>query len=189
MLIHDQLFKIQAEINPIAKDKVNSMQKFNYRGIDDVYNALHELFVKHRVLNRCEVIREYLVSAEKADKGKYTYNRVYVFRYHFTAEDGSEYFTDASGEGSDSSDKASNKAMSAAHKYALLQMFMIPTEDMVEPDSVGEDRYEDSAGMIRGSENITALKDAFAGAWAVITDPKGRKYITNVYNEMKAKLS
>ena len=39
------------------------------------------------------------------------------------------------GEGMDSGDKASNKAMSVALKYACFQLFMIPTEEMVDPDA------------------------------------------------------
>lgn len=35
----------------------------------------------------------------------------------------------------DSADKASNKAMSVAFKYACFQVFCIPTEEMVDPDS------------------------------------------------------
>jgi hypothetical protein len=35
----------------------------------------------------------------------------------------------------DSGDKSSNKAMSVAHKYALLQAFCIPTKDIDDPDA------------------------------------------------------
>jgi len=35
----------------------------------------------------------------------------------------------------DSGDKSSNKAMAVAMKYACLQLFCIPTEDMGDPDS------------------------------------------------------
>ena len=38
------------------------------------------------------------------------------------------------GEGMDSGDKASNKAMAIAYKYALFQVFCIPTEEMTDPD-------------------------------------------------------
>jgi hypothetical protein len=35
----------------------------------------------------------------------------------------------------DSGDKGTNKCHSVAHKYALLTLLMIPTEDMAEPDA------------------------------------------------------
>jgi len=56
-------------------------------------------------------------------------------RYHLVADDGSSVALEVIGEGMDSADKATNKAMAIAHKYALLQAFMIPTEDMTDPDA------------------------------------------------------
>ena len=38
------------------------------------------------------------------------------------------------GEGMDSGDKATNKAMAIAFKYACFQVFCIPTEEMKDPD-------------------------------------------------------
>src|SRR5690606_6278200 len=53
----------------------------------------------------------------------------------FHATDGSSVSTEVEGEGMDSGDKSSNKAMAVAHKYAILQAFCIPTEDMPDPDA------------------------------------------------------
>ena len=46
----------------------------------------------------------------------------------------------------DSGDKASSKAMTAAHKVVLCQTFMIPTADLIDPDSEspGADTDEDA---------------------------------------------
>ena len=44
------------------------------------------------------------------------------------AEDGSKHVVRTFGEAMDSADKSTNKAMSAAYKYACLQAFSIPTE-------------------------------------------------------------
>jgi len=44
------------------------------------------------------------------------------------AEDGSKHTIATIGEAMDSADKATNKAMSAAYKYACIQAFCIPTE-------------------------------------------------------------
>jgi hypothetical protein len=56
-------------------------------------------------------------------------------KYHFYAEDGSTVSVGpVPAEGLDSGDKATNKALSAALKYALIQTFSIPTEDMAEAD-------------------------------------------------------
>ena len=58
-------------------------------------------------------------------------------KYTFFASDGSNFETTVI-EGMDSGDKAANKAMAVAHKYALLQALCI-TEDMVDPDREAHD--------------------------------------------------
>jgi hypothetical protein len=65
--------------------------------------------------------------------GKYT-KVALVVEYTLHAEDGSSVSTTVRGEGDDTGDKAGNKALAVAHKYALLQMFMIPTEDAKDPE-------------------------------------------------------
>ena len=60
-------------------------------------------------------------------------------KYTFFATDGTFVSATMAGEAADSGDKASNKAMSIAHKYALLQVFCIPTDDAKDPDSASPD--------------------------------------------------
>jgi hypothetical protein len=55
-------------------------------------------------------------------------------QFHFYCIDGSNVSTTVIGEAMDSGDKATNKAMSIALKYALLQALLIPTEDEKDPD-------------------------------------------------------
>ena len=58
-----------------------------------------------------------------------------MMEYDFFAEDGSKVTVGPlPAEGLDSGDKATNKALSAALKYALIQTFSVPTEDMAEAD-------------------------------------------------------
>ena len=57
-------------------------------------------------------------------------------KYTFYAEDGSNVSAVVIGEGMDSAAKASNKAMAVGMKYAMFQVFCIPTEEM--PDSDAE---------------------------------------------------
>ena len=56
-------------------------------------------------------------------------------KYTFYAEDGSSVSAVVQGEGMDSADKSSNKAMSVAFKYACFQVLCIPTEEMKDPDA------------------------------------------------------
>ncbi len=56
-------------------------------------------------------------------------------QFTFYAPDGSSVEVVTVGEAMDAGDKSSNKAMSAALKYALLQVFCIPTEEPIDTEN------------------------------------------------------
>lgn len=131
--IYGKLAAIMAEVEAIGKDKKNEQQNFKFRGIDDVYNALHPILAKHGVFSAPEVVKVEREERQTSKGGNLLYSIV-TMRHHFFATDGSCVSTTVVGEGMDSGDKASNKAMAVAHKYALLQLLCIPTADMEDPD-------------------------------------------------------
>ena len=132
-LIDEQICKVMAEIGAVGKTETNQMQKYKYRGIDAVMNALHPALVKHNVFVIPEVLsherEQYAKKNSKGEDSMLIYSVVTV-RYHFIADDGSEVSAVVMGEAMDSGDKSMNKAMSAAYKYALFQTLCIPTEEM-----------------------------------------------------------
>lgn len=125
---------VMDEIGAIGKNKRNTMQGFNFRGIDDVMNTLHPLLAKANIFivpKVLEIQREERTNA-KGTTLIYTLAKV---EYTFTStEDRSTVTATVYGEGMDSGDKSLNKAMSIAMKYACFQIFCIPTEEMVDPD-------------------------------------------------------
>lgn len=132
--IYAAINAIMDEIGAIGKDKRNTQQNFQYRGIDDVMNALQPALVRHKVFVTPEVLDRH--REERSTKtGTNLIYSVLTVRYTFYAEDGSNVSATVVGEGMDSGDKASNKAMSVAFKYACFQVFCIPTEEMKDPDS------------------------------------------------------
>lgn len=134
MQIYKAMAGLMADLTAIGKDQKNQQQGFKYRGIDQVYNALHPLMAKHKIFTTPEVLGK---DREERTNAKGTVLAFVTLRikYTFWTEDGSSVSCTVEGEGMDSGDKASNKAMAIAHKYALLQTFCIPTEDMDDPDS------------------------------------------------------
>lgn len=54
---------------------------------------------------------------------------ILTMKFTFFAEDGSSVSSTTIGEAMDTGDKSMNKAMSTAYKYALMQIFCIPTEE------------------------------------------------------------
>ena len=118
----------------IAKTHTNLRDQYSYRSIDDVLAKLAPLLVKNRlcilprVLSRrtCDRLSEantVLVSVEL------------LVRYDLvSSRDGSRHTVKAFGEAVDPSDKANAKAMSAAYKSAMLQLFCIPVSGLEEAD-------------------------------------------------------
>lgn len=138
--IYELIGKAMAEIGAIGKDKKNQQQGFMYRGIDQVYNALQPVMAKYGLFITPEILdhkREERTSTKSWNGETKTTTLLYsiiTVRYTVYAPDGSSIPIVVIGEGMDSGDKATNKAMSIAMKYAMFQLFMIPTE-AVDPDS------------------------------------------------------
>jgi hypothetical protein len=132
-LIFKQIPAIMSEIPSIGKDRKNTGQGYNFRGIDDIYNFIQPLLAKHSVFMTAEILDDRHEERQSKSGGVIMY-RVLKMRYSFVASDGSSIATDAVGEGMDSGDKASAKAMSIAQKYAILQTFLVPTEDAKDPE-------------------------------------------------------
>ena len=115
--------------NGIRKDRKNAQQGFMFRGIDAVYNALAPALVKHGLVILPRII-ERSVTERQTQKGGTLFYVVVKAEFDFIAtEDGSKHTVATFGEAMDSGDKATNKAMSIAYKYAAFQAFCIPTEE------------------------------------------------------------
>jgi len=132
--VYIAIFNVMNDLDAISKGRRNQQQGYAFRGIEDIYNSLHPLCAKHglvtfpRVISRDEQIYE-------NKNGTRMIRVVLAVEYNFVGRDGSVHscgpiYTEAM----DSSDKASNKALSVAHKYAMIQTFMIPTEDLDDSD-------------------------------------------------------
>lgn len=132
--IFETINAVMEEIGALGKNSRNEQQKYMYRGVDDVMNALNPAFIKHKLLMVPEVVSQKREERQTAN-GKNIIYSVLSVKYTFYAEDGSSIYTIVPGEGMDSGDKASNKAMSSAFKYACFQTFCIPTEEMKDPDA------------------------------------------------------
>jgi hypothetical protein len=134
MNVYEAICGVMSEIGAIEKSKKNQQQGFMYRGVDDVMNALQPLLVKYKVFIVPEVLEQ--TREERTTKnGNTVIYSVCKVKYTFYADDGSSVQAVVVGEGMDSGDKATNKAMSIAFKYACFQTFCIPTEEMVDPDA------------------------------------------------------
>ena len=132
--IYQAIIGAMSDIGVIGKEKKNAQQGFKYRGVDDVMNALQPVMVQHGLFVVPEIIDQKR-EERKTNRGGNLIYSVCTVRYTFYAKDGSSVQCVVVGEGMDSGDKATNKAMSIAFKYACFQVFCIPTEEMKDPDA------------------------------------------------------
>ena len=147
-LIYKKMPLIMKGIGAIEKNQENKKQNYTFRGIDDVYNAAHDVLVQHGVF--CyPYVMDMQREERKAASGNALFYTILTVDYHFCAEDGSFFVARSMGEAMDSGDKGCNKAMSAAMKVTFLEVFCIPTE---EP---GKDTENESHDVQPGATRTT----------------------------------
>lgn len=127
-MIHMAMAAILADIPAIPKGRENQGQHYKFRGIDDVYLAVHDVLAKHAVFCMPEVQGVPLREERTSAKGSVLIYTMLTVKHTFYAVDGSSVSCVTVGEAMDSGDKSCNKAMSAAMKYAFIETFAIPCE-------------------------------------------------------------
>lgn len=158
MKVYQQIAAVSAELaaSGISKGRTNQQQGYAFRGIDDVFNALGPLLAKHGLVILPRILSR-TVTERQAKNGGLLFGVVVEAEFDLVAaEDGSRHTVRTYGEAMDSADKATNKAMSAAYKYAALQTFCVPTEgdhdaDETTPLPRGRDRVGQPAAPAKPS--------------------------------------
>jgi hypothetical protein len=138
MSVYKAINAVQAElaVSGITKDRTNAQGSgYKFRGIDDVYNAIAPLLAKHGLCILPRVLSRTVDERTSKNGGALFYVTVDSEFDFVSAEDGSKHTIKTFGEAMDSGDKATNKAMSAAYKYACFQAFSIPTESDNDADA------------------------------------------------------
>lgn len=120
----------------ISKNNKNAQQGYKFRGIDDVYNALAPIMSKAGLVVLPRVLSRDCIERTTAKGGVIFYTTVEMEFDFVSSFDGSKHVVKTFGEAMDSADKSTNKAMSAAYKYACMQSFCIPTEGDNDADAV-----------------------------------------------------
>lgn len=200
--------KVYKAISAVAADlSAQGIQKqkpqgggvnYAFRGIDAVYNALAPALVKHGllILPRCTE----RTSCERTSRngGALFYITVRAEFDFVSTEDGSIHTVVTYGEAMDSGDKATNKAMSIAYKYAAFQAFCIPTEETAidadaethqvatrNPDEVLKDFTSQAAEC----QSISELLGIYKPAWnALASAPEQQQKCVDVYKTRGAEL-
>ena len=180
----------------IAKDRNNAQQGYQFRGIDDVYNALSPIMSAHGLVILPRIMgRE--VSERVNQKGNTLFYVTVRAEFDFvSSHDGSRHTVVTYGEAMDSGDKATNKAMSAAYKYAAFQTFCIPTEGDNDADAtthVVATQFDvtEALNAVQDAKTTEALQKVWQkyGAMAVAAQDKGgHAALKDAVKERKAEL-
>ena len=184
--VYECVSAVSAELakTGIAKNRKNQQQGYEFRGIDDVYLALAPLMAKHQLVMLPRIVsRECVERTAKSGAALFYVTVVGEFDL-ISTEDGSCHRVRTYGEAQDSGDKATNKAMSAAYKYAAIQTFCIPTSGDNDADATTPEPsvlaappgYDDWLADLEAvaDTGIEALRDAWTAS-----APALRKHMTN----------
>ena len=133
----------------IEKAQTNKFDKYKFRGIDDIYNALSPLLARNKLCILPRIINRACEERKSQKGGALFYVTVNAEFDFVAASDGSTHTVKMIGEAMDRSDKATNKAMSAAYKYACFQTFCIPTEGDNDADFTTHEIQEKSQEPVK----------------------------------------
>jgi hypothetical protein len=217
MKVYQAINQVQSELAKIGitKSRTNTQgASYTFRGIDDIFNTVSPLLAQHGLCILPRVLSREQVERQSKSGGAIFYTTVEVEFDFVSAEDGSKHTVKTFGEAMDSSDKSTNKAMSAAYKYAALQAFAIPTEgdndaDSHTPEVVSEfatkspvktvakkspltqKQVEDFLAGIGIAQDEAELKTAYAAAYRMAQGQADKNAIDrfiNEYNKRKSAL-
>lgn len=166
--IYAALADVMADCDHVAKRDRNEHQRFLFRGIDAVVNAVGPVLRKHGVVVVPNVEHVSYDTVATSTGKPATACRV-LATYTFYAGDGSSIDTRVAAEAWDAGDKAAPKAMSVAFRTALLQALALPTDEP-DPDSQtyvrDNDRTRSAAPTQRPTQNAPMTAKTRGGMFA-----------------------
>jgi hypothetical protein len=138
---------VMRDVMPVRKDKQNTQQNYSFRGVDDAMSAMAGPMRNHGCFIAPEVIEH--KQRPRGEKGTHTVLRM-LYRIYGPA--GDCLLVTVPGEAMDTADKSTNKAMSAALKYMLFQVFMIPVDARSIDDGDRDHPVMDNAPRQQGGQ-------------------------------------
>lgn len=155
MEIHKRISMVMVDVGAIAKSGKNEADGYMFRSIDDVYDKLQPVLGKHGVFFLPSVLESKEERFKGTFEGKKNVSLIRIklkVKYSiFAAEDGSTIETTVEGEAIDDSDKATNKALTAAFKYMLIQVFCIAVKNLADAD-----RHSPEIKFVKGKSKASS---------------------------------
>ncbi|MEE4577820.1 ERF family protein [Paenibacillus polymyxa] len=140
-----KLSEVMEAVKYIKKNGYNKFNKYSYATEADVNEKVREELAARKVIlipnMKSHVVREHQT---RSGNTEYIVTAEVEFTFH-DGESGEKISFSVFGEGQDTGDKATYKALTGAQKYALMKSFMIPTGDDPEGDSGVDERNQTSS--------------------------------------------
>lgn len=192
--IYAKLGQVMQSIKAIGKNQTNEQQHFKFRGIDDFMNELHDHLAEAGIIiipSETEHLQEQFTTKNGTAQFRTRLHMKFTF---VSTDDGSSITADGWGEAADSGDKGYNKCKSIALKYVLMQMFLVPTKDLTDPDSETPDPVQPqnisadlelALQLVKEANNVTDLEQV----WREHTGFQSDKVFYNAVMNRKKQLS
>ena len=173
MNIYEKMSAITAEIGVVEKNlnvKVNSNSSYKAVSERDVLDAVKPIEQKYRMYsypaNR-KIVDCDVLTKETEYNGTITRTNTLFMRvetvYRFVNIDKPDEFIETTvyGDGLDTGDKASGKAMTYADKYALMKAYKLSTGDDPDKEASPEHGYEKKAEPKATTKQIALVEDLY----------------------------
>jgi hypothetical protein len=122
--VHEAISRVVQDVGGVGRDGYNEHQRFSFRSIEGTVNAIRPSLLQHG-LTIVPTYKSVAHTDYTRDDGKVVHRAVLEGTFQITGPNGDDTFVTTIGEATDMEGRATNKAMSAAFKYALLQTFQI----------------------------------------------------------------
>jgi hypothetical protein len=191
--VQQAVAQVIAEMPAVGKDQRNTAQNFSYRGIDDVLAALKPCMGKAGVVIVPTV--EHRETSERATRGGGILFVVTLgIRYRIYGPRGDSLEAFVWGEGTDSGDKATQKAMTGAFKYLLFELFCVAGQaegdaDAHSPEEAVKDWFFENGWRADPKIEGDTPKDAETRAHADLVDRARKLPDEDTKAELKAWLA
>lgn len=154
--VYEAVRRVLGDLPAIGKDGTapGSMGGYKFRRVEDITAALKPLLAKHGVLCLPYVVQR-IESQRTTGANKILYCVDLEMQFRFVGPKGDELNTVVWGQGTDSGDKATQKAVTSAFKTMLSVVFCISDAEM---DAEAHDVPETARPAPASKERIDALK-------------------------------
>lgn len=173
--VHQAMASVMESVTAVGKTGRNTEQGYTFRSIDKFMDALNPAMSEHGVHVVPRVLQRFTDERTTRNGARMRLVDLEV-AFTFWGPAGDSVVAVAWGEGSDTSDKATNKAMTGAFKYAIVQAFMVPTSDLsdadqhtTEVDTAAQSRSNDTAQADASDEVVAEFR---ARALEISQQPK-----------------